>query len=109
MGKHDEINCNASAQFSSEVNVDMDIELMYIDKLFREGKKEKLENSNFSEIPPSPPKVGKYPFFCQNQFTDLVIFPLESNHPATHPTYQKSSFSGLILGQLVRTCFLHDL
>ena len=43
--------------------------------------------------------------FCQNQFTDLVIFLLESSRPATHRTYQKSSFSGLILAQVVHTCY----
>ena len=36
--------------------------------------------------------------YCQNQFTDLVIFSLESSRP---PDIQKSSFSELILAQLV--------
>ena len=40
-------------------------------------------------------------FFCEK--SDRIQPP---NHQTTHPTYQKSSFSGLILAQLVHTCFL---
>ena len=42
--------------------------------------------------------------FCQNQFTDLVKFLLESSRPPTRPADQKSSFSELILAHLVHTC-----